>query len=77
MEGRREGEGRQINNGILSGLDSLPLSLSLSVSVSVSCSGPPLLSQADFIARPWTRAKQASSIAMSTLMNAFSFQNSV
>lgn len=51
----------QINNGILSGLSSLPLSFSLSVSVSVSCPGPLLLSQADFIARPWTWAKQANS----------------
>lgn len=75
-KGRVDGEGRdvwkgggkervgQINKGILSGLRSLPLSFSLSVSVSVSCSGPLLLSQADFIARPWTWAKQANSMTV-------------
>ena len=77
-KGRVDGEGQgggkervgQINNGILSGLGSLPLSFSLSVSVSVSCSGPLLLSQANFIAGPWTWAKQANSMPVSLLVSA-------
>lgn len=48
----------QINNGILSGLGShsLPLFLSLFLSL-CPVRGPPLLSQADFIAGFWTCAK--------------------
>lgn len=59
---KRVGANKQWN--FIWALQSPSLSFSLSVSVSGSCSGPLLLSQADFIARPWTWAKQANSITM-------------
>lgn len=67
MERGREGEGRANKHwNFIWAQQSLSLSLALffSVSVSVSCSGPLLLSQADFIAGPWTSAKQANSVTM-------------
>lgn len=63
MERGREGEGRANKQwNFIWARQSL--SFSLSVSVSVSCSGPLLLSQADFIAGPWPLAKQANSMTM-------------
>lgn len=78
MEGRGRGEGEGRANkqwNFIWTRQSPSLSLSLSVSVSVSCSGPPLLSQADFIARPWTWAKQAGSIAMTTIAHFQLYKN--